>query len=114
MNYQKLPARLLFFPWKLLPRHGTIAADTTHYPFGTRMFIPGYGWGEVEDRGGAIKGAHRIDLYHRSHDNALQWGRRKVQVLVIKPGQSRLDDMNIPGPVKSALKGLNWIRTLLF
>ncbi|XP_024386503.1 uncharacterized protein [Physcomitrium patens] len=114
MNYQNLPARLLFFPWKLLPRHGTIAADTNYYPFGTRMFIPGYGWGEVEDRGGAIKGPHRIDLYHRSHKTALQWGRRKVQVLVIKPGQSRLDSMNIPRPVKSALKGLNWIRSLLF
>ncbi|KAG0605073.1 hypothetical protein M758_9G029200 [Ceratodon purpureus] len=47
MNYQNLPARLLFFPWRLLPRHGTIAADTKYYPFGTRMFIPGYGWGEV-------------------------------------------------------------------
>lgn len=35
---------------------------------------------QVEDRGGAIKGEHRIDLYHRSHRNALQWGRRKVQV----------------------------------
>lgn len=47
MNYQNLPARLLFFPWRLLPRHGTIAADTTYYPFGTRMFVPGYGWGEA-------------------------------------------------------------------
>ena len=50
MNYQNLPTRLLFFPWRLLPRHGTIAADTTYYPFGTRMFIPGYGWGEVSFR----------------------------------------------------------------
>ncbi|XP_024399183.1 uncharacterized protein [Physcomitrium patens] len=47
MNYRNLPARLLFFPWRLLPRHGTIAADTDYYPFGTRMFIPGYGWGEA-------------------------------------------------------------------
>ena len=47
MNYQNFPARLLFFPWRLLPRHGTIAANTTYYPFGTRMFVPGYGWGEA-------------------------------------------------------------------
>jgi len=114
INYQNIPARLLFFPWRLLPRHGTIAADTTYYPFGTRMFVPGYGWGEVEDRGGAIKGAKRIDLYHTSHRHALRWGRRKLQVLVIKPGQSRLDLLKIPRPVKSVLKGLNWVRCLLF
>lgn len=47
INYKNIPARLLFFPWRLLPRHGTIAADTTYYPFGTRMFVPGYGWGEA-------------------------------------------------------------------
>ena len=41
---------------------GTIAADTRYYPFGTIMFIPDYGWGRVEDIGGAIKGMH-IDLY---------------------------------------------------
>ena len=28
-----------------------------------------------------------------------------LQVLVIKPGQSRLDTLNIPRPVKSVLKG---------
>ncbi len=51
-----IPIRILLFPWKFLPHDGTIAADTDHYPFGTRMYIPGYGWGKVEDRGGAIKG----------------------------------------------------------
>jgi 3D (Asp-Asp-Asp) domain-containing protein len=36
-------------------RDGTIAADTDSYPFGTRMFVPDWGWGVVEDRGGAIQ-----------------------------------------------------------
>ncbi|CAK9238598.1 unnamed protein product [Sphagnum troendelagicum] len=114
MQYQKLPGRLLFFPWRLFPRHGSIAADTDFYPFGTRMFVPGYGWGEVEDRGKAIKGPKRIDLYHRSHREALQWGRRKLQVLVVKPGESTLDLLKVPRPVKSVLKGLNWLRGLVF
>jgi len=77
-----IPVRLLFFPWYLLPGDGTIAADTRYYPFGTRMYVPGYGWGTVEDRGGAIKGPDRIDLYFDSHDEALQWGRRKVRVTI--------------------------------
>lgn len=37
---------------------------------------------QVEDRGGAIKGAKRIDLYHTSHRHALRWGRRKLQVFL--------------------------------
>ena len=32
-------------------RLGTIAADTRRYPFGTIMYVPGYGYGRVEDRG---------------------------------------------------------------
>ena len=65
-------------------RWGTIAADTDYYPFGTIMHIPGYGWGRVEDIGGAIKGKH-IDLYFPSHKKALKWGRDWKQVKVWKP-----------------------------
>lgn len=75
-----IPTRLILFPWYFLPQKGTIAADTKYYPFGTRMYIPGYGWGIVEDKGGAIKGADRIDLFFDSHEDARQWGRRKVHV----------------------------------
>ena len=60
-----IPFRILLFPWKLFPRKGTIAADTAHYPFGTKMYIPGYGWGVVEDRGSAIKGPNRLDIFYR-------------------------------------------------
>lgn len=65
--------------------YGTIAADTKYYPFGTKMYVPGYGWGMVEDRGGAIKGPKRIDLYFDSHQDALNWGRQTLKVQVIKP-----------------------------
>lgn len=65
-------------------RPGTIAADTDVFAFGTRMRVPGYGWGTVEDRGGAIKGG-RLDLFFNSHEEALQWGRRTVTVEVIRP-----------------------------
>ena len=80
-----IPARTLLFPWYLLPKDGTIAADTRHYPFGTRMYVPGYGWGRVEDRGGAIKGPTRIDLFFDSHQDALHWGRRKLPVQIEYP-----------------------------
>ena len=75
-----IPVRIVFFPWFFLSHDGTIAADTAYYSFGTRMYVPGYGWGVVEDRGGAIKGPRRLDLYFDSHGKALQWGRRQVKV----------------------------------
>ena len=60
---------------------GTLAADTSRYPFGTMMYVPGYGYGRVEDRGGAIKGEH-IDLFFKTHQQALEWGRQQRQVRV--------------------------------
>ncbi len=74
-----IPFRL-FFPWLWLQQDGTIAADTDYYPFGTRMYVPGYGWGVVEDRGSAIKGPDRLDLYFSSHSDALEWGRQRLAV----------------------------------
>lgn len=63
---------------------GTIAADTSIYPFGTRMYIPGYGYGTVEDRGGAIKGQH-IDLFFPKHKKALKWGKQTKRILIWLP-----------------------------
>jgi len=62
-------------------RKGTIAADTSRYPFGTVMFVDGYGYGRVEDRGGAIRGDH-LDLFFGSHKAATQWGRRTLPVTI--------------------------------
>lgn len=72
-----LPHRLLL-PWMWLPHDGTIAADWRYIKPRTRIYIPGYGWGRVEDKGSAIKGKNRLDLYFDSHQTALQWGRRTV------------------------------------
>jgi 3D (Asp-Asp-Asp) domain-containing protein len=65
-------------------RVGTIAADPDIFPFGTIMYVEGYGYGRVEDTGSDIKGYH-IDLFFRSHAEAKQWGRRRTQVVVWAP-----------------------------
>ncbi len=78
-----IPFRIVF-PWLWFSKDGTIAADTRYHPFGTRMYVPGYGWGIVEDRGGAIKGQKRLDLFYKSHAKALQWGRRNVDVTFVE------------------------------
>lgn len=65
-------------------RHGTIAADTSLYPMGTIIEVPGYGFGRVEDRGGAIKDRH-IDLWFRRHNDALHWGKKTVKARIWIP-----------------------------
>ncbi len=66
-------------------KKGVLAADTRYYPFGTRIYVPGYGAGVVHDRGGAITGPGRIDLFYRSHSQALRWGRQTLTVYVEAP-----------------------------
>ena len=67
-------------------RSGTLAADAKFFSFGTIMYIPGYGYGRVEDRGGEIKGWH-IDLFFRNHADAEAWGRRIEVIKVWYPSK---------------------------
>lgn len=65
-------------------RLGTVAADPRVLPFGTVVYVPGYGYGLVEDRGGDIKG-HKLDLFFPSHRQALEWGRVQKDVKIWLP-----------------------------
>lgn len=48
-------------------------------PFGTILDIPGYGKAPVLDRGGAIKGK-RLDIYFDTHQEALNWGVKHLEI----------------------------------
>ena len=60
----------------------TIAADTSIFPFGTKLLINGQIY-TVEDRGGAIKG-NRIDIFFATHQEALIFGRRGASVYIVQ------------------------------
>lgn len=54
-------------------------------PFGTLLSIEGYAGGlavPVRDRGGAITG-NRLDLYFDTHKEALEWGKKYVEVRIL-------------------------------
>ncbi|MBP1944195.1 3D domain-containing protein [Cytobacillus luteolus] len=72
--------------------YSTVAADLRVFPLGTILFIPGYGYGVVADKGGAIKG-NKIDLYYETvADVYEQWGKKKVEVYVVKMGKGKLTE----------------------
>jgi 3D (Asp-Asp-Asp) domain-containing protein len=66
-----------------LVRRGVIAVDPAVIPLGTKVFIPGYGQAVAEDVGSDIKG-HRIDVAFDTHEEALQFGRRDLEIIIIE------------------------------
>ena len=64
----------------------TIAMDSK-FPFGTKVFIEGFSSiFTVEDRGGAING-NRIDVYMKSHNDCINFGRQNRKVWILEWGE---------------------------
>lgn len=67
----------------------TVAADINKYPIGTVLYIDGVGQRVVDDIGGAIK-KNRLDIYFKSEQDALNYGRKHdVRVKIIKMGDGK-------------------------
>jgi peptidoglycan DL-endopeptidase CwlO len=60
---------------------GTVAVDTRIFPFGTKMYIPGYGNGVAADTGSAIIGKI-IDIWFPTCAQARAWGRKTLTITV--------------------------------
>ena len=51
-------------------------------PYGTRLWVQGYGWGQALDTGGMIRAREDlIDVFKDTYEEAIHWGRRKVIVV---------------------------------
>ena len=62
---------------------GTIAADWSVVPKGSRVDVPGYGRGVVCDTGSGIKG-RRLDVFMDRHSDAQRWGVKYLTVEIVK------------------------------
>ncbi|PDO11475.1 MAG: hypothetical protein BLM47_01680 [Candidatus Reconcilbacillus cellulovorans] len=72
--------------------YSTIAADPALFPIGTELYVPGYGYAVVADTGSSVKG-HVIDLYFERKDQIYrEWGKRRVEVLVLRLGDGKLTE----------------------
>lgn len=75
--------------------YSTVAADLTVFPIGTVLFIPGYGFGVVADKGAAIKG-NKLDLYYETvKDVYEQWGKKTLDVYVVEMGDGKLTEADL-------------------
>jgi len=64
------------------PGFGTVAVDPSVIPFGSKLYIEGYGYGTALDRGSSIVG-NRIDVFMDSYSQAMLWGIRQVRVYIL-------------------------------
>jgi len=68
-------------------KYSGVAADPKAISYGRVVSIPGVGYRQVDDTGGAMrrswrKGIYHLDLRFRSHQDALRWGRKWMVVEV--------------------------------
>lgn len=67
---------------KANPGKKVIAVDPDVIPLGSRVRVPGYGVAIAGDIGGDIEG-HRIDVFIPTESNALEFGRRQLEVEIL-------------------------------
>lgn len=58
----------------------TIAVDPSVIPYGTEVVIDGHTY-IAEDCGGAING-NKIDIFLETHEEALNWGKQEMVVII--------------------------------
>ncbi len=65
----------------IYPYKGIVAVDPSVIPLHTKLYIEGYGNAVAEDTGRDIIG-YRIDVFHETYQEAIQWGRKEVKVYI--------------------------------
>ena len=63
---------------------GKTAAAGENIPFGTEIYVEGQGWYVVQDRGSAV-GPNDIDLACDSREDAIEFGQKKLIVVIKNP-----------------------------
>lgn len=75
--------------------YSTVAADLDVFPLGTILFIPGYGYGVVADKGGAIKG-NKLDLFYETVTEVYNdWGKKHLDVYVVEMGDGTITEQEL-------------------
>jgi len=79
---------ITYMGWHM--RHGIVAVDPRVIKLGSRLYVPGYGIGDVGDTGGKILGRH-IDLGYDEDDIVLWYRWTDVYLLAPPPPRSEIN-----------------------
>ena len=60
----------------------TVSVDPNVIPFGTYLYVEGYGYAVAADTGSAING-NELDLYFSSSSECYNWGTKTVKAIVL-------------------------------
>lgn len=66
----------------VMPARGTVAVDPKQIPLGTKLYIPGYGFGVAQDTGRMAP--NTIDLFMDTYDECISWGRQTKTIYILK------------------------------
>lgn len=92
MDHRKYgPRNAMGTPLKYTDKMRSAAADWSVYPLGTLFKIKGEPYTYVvDDYGSALVGTGTIDIYQPTKELMRKWGRRVVEIQVVRWGSSKL------------------------
>ena len=75
------------------PKLGTIAVNPYYIPYGTQIYVSGYGYGTAQDTG-AFRNYKRadgtpvnqLDLWMNTEKEGRRWGRKRNVTVLVKLG----------------------------
>ena len=75
------------------PKLGVIAVNTYYIPYGTEIYVPGYGYGVAKDTGAFRKykradgtPVNQLDLWMNTEKEGRRWGRKRNATVLVKMG----------------------------
>ncbi len=75
------------------PKLGVIAVNTYYIPYGTEIYVPGYGYGVAKDTGAFRKykradgtPVNQLDLWMNTEKEGMRWGRKRNVTVLVKMG----------------------------
>lgn len=75
------------------PKLGVIAVNTYYIPYGTEIYVPGYGYGVAKDTGAFRKykradgtPVNQLDLWMNTKKEGRRWGRKRNVTVLVKMG----------------------------
>lgn len=75
------------------PTLGTIAVSTKYIPYGTEIYVPGYGYGKAQDTG-AFRNytnsdgsyVNQLDVFMNTEKECRKWGRKRNVTVLVRMG----------------------------